>query len=183
MTNTNFLGIPVEGDIDKGSKKTPQKPLAELEPLMRAVLADDYIDSFGWTQYTPYFNDGDACVFGVGEPWFRTMDDVKGKPASGDEDDEYYDEDDDDSFTLGYTAHPTLGKQDYEYDNPRDWENRRKVYGRYEGNRQSSFTVCADLADAINSGAFEDVLLEAFGDHAKVKVRATGITVDTYEHD
>lgn len=23
------------------------------------------LDSFGWTQYTPYFNDGDACVFGV----------------------------------------------------------------------------------------------------------------------
>jgi hypothetical protein len=23
------------------------------------------LDSFGWRQYTPYFNDGDECVFGV----------------------------------------------------------------------------------------------------------------------
>lgn len=25
------------------------------------------LKSFSWTQYTPYFNDGDSCVFGVGE--------------------------------------------------------------------------------------------------------------------
>jgi hypothetical protein len=24
---------------------------------------------FGWTQYTPYFNDGSACVFSVHEPY------------------------------------------------------------------------------------------------------------------
>lgn len=182
MTNTNFLGIPVEGDISKGSKRTVQRPLAELEPLMRAVLADEFIDSFGWTQYTPYFNDGDPCEFGVGEPWFRTVDDVKGKTADSDEDDED-DGEDNDSFTLGYTRHPTLGKQDYEWDNPRDWENRRKVYGPYEGSHRATFMACSELSDAINSGAFEDVLLEAFGDHARVKVRASGITVDTYEHD
>jgi len=23
------------------------------------------LESFGWTQYTPYFNDGDACYFGT----------------------------------------------------------------------------------------------------------------------
>lgn len=178
---TSFLGIPVDGDITRGDKRVPQKPLSELEPLMRAVLADEYIDSFGWTQYTPYFNDGDPCVFSVGEPWFRTVDDVKGRPAGSDEDD--YDGEDDDSFSVGYGTHPSLGRQDYEYDNPRDWENRRKIYGPYQGNRQESFTVCAALNDAINSGAFEDVLLEAFGDHARVTVRASGITVDSYEHD
>lgn len=179
MTRTNFLGIPVEGDIDKGSKKTAQKPLSELEPLMRAVLADEYIDSFGWTQYTPYFNDGEPCEFGVGEPWFRTVDDVAGKGATSDDEDE----DHDDSYTIGYSEHPSLGKQDYEWDNPRDWENRRKIYGPYEGDRQSSFMVCSALTDAIDSGAFDDVLLEAFGDHARVTIRATGIVVDTYEHD
>ena len=34
---TNFLGIPVAGDITRGDKRAPQKPLSELEPLMRAV--------------------------------------------------------------------------------------------------------------------------------------------------
>lgn len=186
MSHTSFLGIKVEGSISKGNKRTPQRPLSELEPLIRAVLADEYIHSFGWTQYTPYFNDGEPCEFGVGEPWFRTIDDVAAKSTAAedvDEDDEEYDNEDDYSYTLGYSGHPSLGKQDYEWDNPRDWENRRKVYGRYEGNRQSSFMTCSTLSDAINSGAFEDVLLEAFGDHARVTVRAAGITVDTYEHD
>jgi hypothetical protein len=179
-SHTNFLGIPVEGDITKGETQVPQKPLSELEPLMRAVLDDPTMKAFGWTQYTPYFNDGDPCVFSVGEPWFRTVDDVKDKTSDGDGD---YDDEDDDSYGIGYGEHPSLGKQDYEWDNPRDWENRRKIYGPYQGNRQSSFTVCSALADAINSGAFEDVLLEAFGDHAEVKVRASGITVDSYSHD
>lgn len=31
------------------------------------LVFDEYtdLDSFGWRQYTPYFNDGDECVFGV----------------------------------------------------------------------------------------------------------------------
>lgn len=48
-THTSFLGIPVEGDITHGDKRTEQRPLSELEPLIRAVLGDDYIHSFGWT--------------------------------------------------------------------------------------------------------------------------------------
>lgn len=180
-TNTNFLGIPVEGDISKGDKRVPQRSLSELEPVIRAVLDDQYIASFGWTQYTPYFNDGEPCVFSVETPWFRTVDDVKAETSGSDEDDEY-DYEDDDSFTVEY-GHPTLGKQGYQWDNPRDWENRRKVYGPYEGSHQSTFMVCSALSEAINSGAFEDVLLEAFGDHAQVRVTAAGITVDTYSHD
>ena len=28
------------------------------------------VDKIQWTQYTPYFNDGDACTFGVNKPDF-----------------------------------------------------------------------------------------------------------------
>jgi hypothetical protein len=28
-------------------------------------LKDNNIESFSWVQYTPYFNDGDECIFGV----------------------------------------------------------------------------------------------------------------------
>lgn len=33
-----------------------------FQPLMSKLKT---IDSIGWTQYTPYFNDGESCVFGV----------------------------------------------------------------------------------------------------------------------
>ncbi len=181
-TQTSFLGIPVDGDITRGDKRTPQKDLSELEPLMRAVLADEYIHSFGWTQYTPYFNDGDPCVFSVGEPWFRTVDDVKDKTSeSEDDEDEDYERENDDSFSVGYGEHPTLGKREYEYVG--DWPDRVKVMGAYVGGHEASYDRCLALHDAIDSGAFEDVLLEAFGDHARVTVRASGISVDEYSHD
>jgi hypothetical protein len=35
------------------------------EGAAELFAAHPRLDSFGWTQYTPYFNDGDECVFGV----------------------------------------------------------------------------------------------------------------------
>jgi hypothetical protein len=162
-TTTNFLGIPVEGDINKGSKSTPPKPLSELEPLMRAVLDDPTMKAFGWNQYTPYFNDGDPCVFSMSEPWFLTDAD----PDPDDVEDRY-------EFSVG-SSHPSLGKREY------DWTN--KVDLPYDGPDEQRYDRVAALARAIESGAFNDVLLEAFGDHAEVRISASGITVDTYHHD
>lgn len=39
-----------------------------------------------WEQYTPYFNDGDTCTFGVYEPNFVPL-----KPREKDEDEDDYD--------------------------------------------------------------------------------------------
>jgi len=40
-----------------------------------------------WTQYTPYFNDGDACVFGVNEFTYKKVGDSEG----GDYEDGFHD--------------------------------------------------------------------------------------------
>jgi hypothetical protein len=168
--HANFLGIPVDGDITKGDKRVPQKPLSELEPLMRAVLDDPTMKAFGWTQYTPYFNDGDPCVFSVGTPWFLTVND----PDPDDADMYEYE-------ASAYRGHPSLGKREYEYRGT--WPNRQAIPGPYEGPDEERFDRVKALSDAIESGAFEDVLLEAFGDHAQVTVRSAGITVDSYSHD
>lgn len=32
-----------------------------------------YIDAVVWTQYTPYFNDGDPCIFGVHEVYLASL--------------------------------------------------------------------------------------------------------------
>jgi hypothetical protein len=42
-----------------------------LQEFMRAHPA---IKAVGWTQYTPYFNDGDACVFSVHGLYASTKD-------------------------------------------------------------------------------------------------------------
>jgi hypothetical protein len=32
------------------------------------------LESFGWTQYTPYFNDGDTCIFSVNTDYISVND-------------------------------------------------------------------------------------------------------------
>lgn len=210
-THTSFLGIPVDGSIHRGERRTPQRPLSELEPLIRAVLADPTIHSFGWHQYTPYFNDGEPCVFSTGDVWIRTIDDVE-KPEPSQEQvdnleklrdalhdglistatfDQAYkdvyghaegeepDEDEDDyTYELGYNKHPSLGHRETSYTG-----RYEKVYGDYVGPDEARYDRCKALADAIGSDAFDDVLLEAFGDHARITVTANGITVEEYSHD
>lgn len=164
MTTTrNFLGIPVEGDITEGDKRADQRPIEELQPLLQAVLDESTITEFGWSQYTPYFNDGDACTFSVHSLWVRT---------DADTDAELYDLD------VDY-GHPTLGKRPAAYNR----ETNAREYGAYEGPDEARHDRCHALDKAIQSGEFDDVLLDAFGDHAQVTVRRDGIQVDSYEHD
>lgn len=164
MTTTerkNFLGIPVTGDIQQVDKRAAQRPIEDLQPLIRAVLDDPEIVEFGWRQYTPYFNDGDPCVFSAMEPWFRLTTD----PDDGDFD----------TYDHEIDQHPRLS-------------TRRWVGGRHEDQVLSPEDAarrerCAALSSAIDGGEFENVLLEAFGDHAEITVRRDGISVDFYSHD
>lgn len=161
QSHTSFLGIPVEGDITRGDKREQQRPIEDLQPLLRAVLDDPFVVEFGWKQYTPYFNDGDPCTFGVGTPWFRTTSDL----------------DQDETYSLELLSHPTLGGERY------DAATRSFLPVVRTPEAIATYGRCKVLNDAVEGGAFEDVLLEAFGDHAIVKVKPTGITVEFYEHD
>jgi hypothetical protein len=160
VSHVNFLGIPVEGEITPGHR-IPQRPLAELQPLLRALLDDEAVVEFGWRQYTPYFNDGEPCLFGIDSLWVRTTAD---RPDA-----------DPDDLHVGRYAnpHPTLGWRGWEAG--REWPYTGVDEPRYERVRA--------LADALTEGGFNDVLLDAFGDHATVTVRRDGIVVKFYEHD
>lgn len=159
-TTRNFLGIPVQGDITEASTRVPQKPLEELQPLLQAVLDDPTITEFGWRQYTPYFNDGDPCVFSAHGLWVRTT-------QNGADDD------------LDVDYNQALGKRPRPF-NPRTMEFTTKAY---EGPDEARYDRCQELNKAIQSGAFDNVLLDAFGDHAHILIRSDGIEVEFYEHD
>jgi hypothetical protein len=164
----NFLGIPVKGDLNFTERRTPQKPLEELAPLMQAVLDDPTIAWFGWKQYTPYFNDGEPCVFSVNAELAVSFTSGNGS----DEDDE---DDEDDAIYGGVNNNASLGKREYDF--------KSRSYGAYSGPDEARYNRCLALEQAINSGAFDDVLLEHFGDHATIRVSRDGIQVEFYEHD
>jgi hypothetical protein len=161
--------MPVSGDLHEGSSRVEQKPVEELAPLMQALLDDQTITEFGWTQYTPYFNDGDVCEFGVGEIWVRTT-------AEVDSDDEEFDD-----YHLSLWNHPSLGRMNYEYRG--EWPNREYVETDYKGPDEKRYRNVKALNDALTSGSFETALLDAFGDHALVTVKKYGFEVEFYSHD
>lgn len=172
MTMT-FLGIPVEGDITK-SGRVAQRPLEDLAPIMQALLDDEGIARFGWRQYTPYFNDGDACVFSARGVWAARPEDLDPE-----------DPDTIDTGELDIDYGSRLGG--YEggewVPDPENAPLNKLVGARYEGPDQARYDRCRLLSQAIESGRFDDVLLDAFGDHAEITVTREGITVESYEHD
>jgi hypothetical protein len=109
-----------------------------------------------WTQYTPYFNDGDACIFGVNEPTFSNADDASLVNPWGE-----YEGDEDDAGNV-FCFQGT-------YDLPKELKGKKAQINA--------------MARLICDGAMEDVMLAAFGDHAVVTVTATGIETEEYEDD
>lgn len=171
-TGTNFLGMPVSGDITEGSTRVDQKPIEELAPLFQALVDDPTIVEFGWRQYTPYFNDGDTCDFSVHELWVRTTAEYE----TTDEDGGEYG-----IWDLGLEYHPSLGDVYGHYEG--DWPNRYFVREGYEGPGEARYDRCLELDKALQSGAFDNVLLDHFGDHALITVRKDSIEVEEYSHD
>jgi len=167
-TARNFIGIPVNGDITKGAGRVEQKPIEDLQPILQAVLNDPTVVEFGWRQYTPYFNDGEPCTFDVHGTWVRTTDD---EDADADE--------------LEMWNHRSLGEiKGGEWAPDPDSPGRNKRVGaQYEGPDEDRYRRCKDLEAAVESGHFDHVLLDAFGDHAEITVRRDGIEVEFYDHD
>jgi hypothetical protein len=197
----NFLGIRIEGQITDG--RAEQLPQERFEPLVRALLDDPLIAAFGWRQYTPYFNDGDTCIFSARGLWVRTAEVQPGEAEEQDttrakqlaalnearrlgalNDRQYQaarerieeDEDEDDGGSSNLDINYNIHPVLGGIDG----------YGsaaRYVGKHEDTWRKAEALSDAIENSQFDGVLLHLFGDHAEVTIRRDGITVKSYQHD
>ena len=166
---TTFMNLPIEGDITpSGRDDKPQRPLEEFQPIMAAALAQPGVTEIGWRQYTPYFNDGEPCVFSIYGMGSLTVDGVEidepGFPPYGDEE------------------KSVLGERPISWQGA--WPNRTKVLGTYTGPNAERYDALEALDTALGGGEFNRVLLNLFGDHAEVRVvPGEAIHVEFYEHD
>lgn len=167
--NTTFSGLPINGDITYGSERAEQKSLEEFQAILQPVLDDPTIAWVAWRQYTPYFNDGDPCVFRAQSAQMA----LKEQPDPREEDDyDYYDE------FPGYSDTTT------KWFGMRERDAHYQRTGAYTGPDEARFDRCLALSHAIGSGSFDDVLLNAFGDHAIITITPkVGIDVETFDHD
>lgn len=112
------------------------------------------INSFGWEQYTPYFNDGDECVFGV---------------HHGDLDINGVDKYDDEAAEKRAFVEKKIW-------NGKDWVEN-KQYDQQEGE------VLEEIKKTLASIP-DEFYKDLFGDHKKITVHRDGsIETEEYEHD
>lgn len=156
MANT-FFGVPIEGDITPGHMSAPQLPDEDLGAMIQAIFSHEDVEGIRWYQCTPYFNDGDACVFRSFGAYVRIADQF---PRGGDYEDGY----------LSRWDNQLAGGKDYEI--PALQHPRHPV----------ADSVAA-LDEALTAGSFDHFLLKTFGDHATVTMTRDKVEVEFYEHD
>ena len=123
--------------------------------------------SFGWTQYTPYFNDGDTCTFGSNHtnPWIKFTSFENEENEEDDEDLDY-----DDEFS------------EYRYYNySKDYKTKTLKPGLTEA-KLAEVTTGHAVIDFLRNFDDDD-MLHMFGDHQKVIVTASKVLADDYDHD
>ena len=142
-----------------------------------------------WSQYTPYFNDGDECVFRINEPHFIVdgfdVDDLK---------DPYEYEDDDEYKTLECVGfgHMSLEDQLLKYKkelnqpNVSDWA--KGYYLKYIARLENQFEEFPGYDKKISAfvkmlNDNEDVLQEVYGDHVAVYLTPEKVIIEDYSHD
>lgn len=122
-----------------------------------------------WTQYTPYFNDGDTCEFGVQEPTFTNapadeLSDIRWGEYEGE--------------TEGVWAADNVG---YILESDREYHQDTKNMILASGGVDAA--ACTLFSKAVGSSEMEDVMQAMFGDHVKVIATREGFDVEDYDHD
>lgn len=112
------------------------------------------LTSFTWNQYTPYFNDGDTCTFGVNRDYFTIN-------RTGQ--------------SLDLWGVDRWNDPGYEYTpDPK----------HYNLNSVDEIISIATGINKVLYLFEDDDLLMMFGDHAKITVFRDGdIDIDSYDHD
>lgn len=173
---TEVLGRPVSGQIRKEEKKQgAQRTIEEMIDDIDAILAHPGVKGVAWRQYTPYFNDGDECEFGV-----REMDAILDATYWGLENDLQVE-----SYGL-YTVDRDRWESDPRYKST-EYEERRAAYrdaSTYVLNGRDTRALFNALLEINkNMEHYTEVAYEHFGDHAYVTATPEGFEVEFYDHD
>lgn len=166
MTDTFKIDRPVSGDIIlRDEPQVPQKTPQEFLSVVDELLALPGVTAIGWLQFTPHFNDGDACVFSVREINFRLDSEVFGDLNDGD------------AWGFPHEENWVSEYDIYSYPERDNW--RLKLYeinGVSTEYLREAFTLWPQ-------SAIEQVAHANFGDHARVIATSEGFDVEYLEHD
>jgi len=184
MSNDKFAVLREKQEEIKKLKKEMLDASNKIFTDLTKTIFEDHpkVKSFGWNQFTPYFNDGDTCYFCVNTDYIQ----INGESV---------DESDWINETK-ITNWGTFNREKREYEG-RTEETKITNYGtwnrekrEYEGRTEvPNLDYDPELAAASNEireflrNFDDDFFLSQFGDHAEITITADGVNVDEYEHD
>lgn len=128
------------------------------------------ITALKWSQYTPYFNDGDTCVFRVNTVYFTNApaDELDNISAWGE-----YEGFDDSVWVADSISHVLNSGRKY-------YENKAAKILAAGGVDVDS---CELIDKMIQSDEMEDIMMEMFGDHVVITATREGFDVNAHEHE
>jgi hypothetical protein len=130
-----------------------------------ATLFEEYpnLVKFGWSQYTPYFNDGDTCTFSSHHEYPSIVFTSTPK-QSEDEDDDY----DNDEFS------------EYHYTDGYGKDKKKKT--NLTPDEEAEYATGMAVIEFLKNFEDDD-MLSMFGDHQRISVTRKGVESEDYEHD
>ena len=155
MTNVLQEIINLKKEYEEKVKRVGSSLIVDLyRPLFNE---NPEIHSIRWEQYTPYFNDGDTCVFGVRELRYKLTTPL---------DKEY------DDYGDGYSETYNIGER---------WDKTKQRFVEVE--LTPALKALKEMVE-IHSNIPDDIMLSLFGDHAQITIFNDGnLEIEEYEHE
>lgn len=147
-------------------KQTVQEKLKrEFKVVITSLFEDNpELKAIVWEQYTPYFMDGDPCIFGVCDVAFTnaTGDDLKDIHYGE------YDGKNEDVCVVSTGFNPNS-----RWARPKDVEYSKLI----------DLDTCIKVGHLMLSTEMKDVMLATFGDHVRVVATREGFSIEEHDHD
>jgi hypothetical protein len=167
-------------ELEKFRLEYAEKLKLDFQKVTDSMFTDTGIQAIAWTQYTPYFNDGDECVFDVNAPTF-----ILGGFDPDEEVDSVYDYEDDEKYELYYyytSWQRESYKKEIESGDPSLWAlkvvdamaKQDEKYGHIHTFYESFYTI-------INTHS--DLMKYIYGDHVQIVLSKNKTVVLEYEHE
>lgn len=148
-------------DYEEMMKKVQESMKANMKTVFKTFFdTHPEVKTIHWTQYAPYFNDGDECVFSVHEPYFSRTEHAEiceREHAWGDGDDGLVES--------------------------RVWDEGRRRYVKDTSVSKQLLRDMEVMSRIIQSDVNEGVMRAMFGRHVWVKAHRDGFEVEDYDHD
>ncbi len=163
-------------ELRKLKEEYQEKISKDGEAALKVALKDFFdknpeVASLGWVQYTPYFNDGDACVFGVHGVYLSFNDMDVARTFLTNECTWEYD------YNTQKLVRPLADEEILEAQEDSGYGGWDSYNLKESPLKESLRDLSAQICDA------DDLMEMIFGDHVKVTAYKDRIEVDEYEHD